>query len=169
MSTLGSPPEPKPDYRQVNGLAESRAAIDEVIVAARKTLSVFDYDLDHRGFGDPARIERLRHFLLAGRAHRLRIALHDPERLERHEPRLLALLRQLPGSIAIHRTVGQARSATDPFVVADDHSVWHLQHHEQPRAIVALHSPENAAPLRDRFEEIWLLSEPAISSSTLGL
>ena len=68
-------------------------------------------------FGDPARIEKLRHFLLAGRAHRLRIALHDPDVLERHEPRLLMLLRQLPASIAIHRTVGQARNATDPFVV----------------------------------------------------
>jgi len=55
------------------------------------------------------------------------------------------------------------------FVVADDHSVWHLQHHDQNRAIVALHSPADAAPIRDRFEEIWELSEPAISSSTLGL
>ncbi len=79
------------------------------------------------------------------------------------------LLRQLPASIAIHRTVGQARNATDPFVVADDHSVWHLQHHDQPRAIVALHSPQDAAPLRDRFEEIWELSEPAISATTSGL
>jgi hypothetical protein len=168
MSTLGKP-EPHAVYRQISGLAESRAAIDEVIATAQKSLSIFDYTLGNRGFGDPARIEKLRHFLLAGRAHRLRIALHDPDVLERHEPRLLMLLRQLPASIAIHRTVGQARSATDPFVVADDHSVWHLQHHDQQRAIVALHSPQDAAPLRDRFEEIWELSEPAISATTSGL
>lgn len=168
MSTLGTT-EPQPSYRQLSGAAESRAAIDEVIGAAQKMLSIFDYTLEHRGYGDPARIERLRRFLLAGRAHRLRMALHDPEQLERREPRLIALLRQLPGSIAIHRTVGQARNATDPFVVADDHSVWHLQHNDQPRAIVALHSPADASPLRDRFEEIWELSEPAIGSSTLGL
>ena len=168
MSTAGTT-EPNPDYRPLSGFAESRAAIDEVIGAAQKTLCVFDYTLEHRGYGDPARIERLRHFLLAGRAHRLRIALHDPEQLERREPRLLALLRQLPGSIAIHRTLGQARNATDPFVVADDHSVWHLQHHDQPRAIVALRSPPDASPLRERFEEIWELSEPAVGSSTLGL
>jgi hypothetical protein len=168
MSTTGKP-EPQATYRQLNGLAESRAAIDEVIDAAQKTLSIFDYTLDQRGYGAPARIERLRHFLLAGRAHRLRIALHDPDHLERHEPRLITLLRQLPASIEIHRTVGQARNATDPFVVADDHSVWHLQHHDQSRAIVALHSPPDASPLRDRFEEIWELSEPAIGSSTTGL
>ncbi len=118
----------------------------------RKLLSIFDFTLDHRGYGDPARIEKLRHFLLAGRAHRIRIALHEPELLERHEPRLIILLRQFPAAIAIHRTVGQARNATDPFIVADDHSVWHLLHHEQHRAVVALHSPPDAAaasrPLR---------------------
>jgi hypothetical protein len=168
MSTTGTP-EPKRDYRQISGLVESRAAIDEVIAAARKSISIFDYDLDQRGFGDPARIEKLRTFLFAGQAHTLRIALHDPERLHRAEPRLLMLLRQLPRSISIHRTVGEATKATDPFVLADDHSVWHLMHQGQPRAIVALHSPPDAAPLRDRFEEIWELSEPAVSPTTSGL
>ncbi|HEX5629689.1 MAG TPA: hypothetical protein VFX72_08965 [Usitatibacteraceae bacterium] len=162
-------PEPKASYRQIEGNEQSRAAIDEVIGEAQKLLSIFDFTLDQRGYGNPARIEKLRHFLLAGRAHRIRIALHEPELLERHEPRLINLLRQFPAAIAIHRTVGQARNATDPFIVADDHSVWHLLHHEQHRAVVALHSPQDASPLRDRFEEIWELTEPAVSSSTLGL
>jgi hypothetical protein len=135
----------------------------------QKSLAIFDYTLQHRGFMDPVRIEKVRRFLAAGRAHRLRIALHEPELLERNEPRLIALLRQMPASIAIHRTVGQARNATDPFVLADDHSAWHLLHHDQPRAVVALHSPADASPLRERFEEIWELSEPAVGSSTLGL
>ncbi len=167
-----SPPDatkPEPVYRQILGIAESSAAIDEVIAAASKTLSIFDYTLANRGFGSPDRIEKLRHFLLAGRAHRLRIALHEPEQLERHGARLIALLRQLPSSIEIHRTLGQARNATDPFIVADDHSVWHQMHHDQPRAVVALHSPRDAMPLAQRFEEIWDLSEPAVGASTLGL
>ena len=168
MSMPGKP-EPKASYRQIEGNEQSRAAIDEVIGEAQKLLSIFDFTLDQRGYGNPARIEKLRHFLLAGRAHRIRIALHEPELLERHEPRLINLLRQFPAAIAIHRTVGQARNATDPFIVADDHSVWHLLHHEQHRAVVALHSPQDASPLRDRFEEIWELTEPAVSSSTLGL
>jgi hypothetical protein len=162
-------PEPKATYRQIEGMAQSREAIDEVIGTAQKLLSIFDYTLEQRGFGSVARIEKLRNFLLAGRAHRLQIALHEPELLERNEPRLLILLRQLPASIAIHRTIGQARNATDPFVVADDHSVWHLQHHDRQRAIVALHSPADAVPMRNRFEEIWELSEPAISATTTGL
>ncbi len=160
---------PKPDYRQISGIAESQAAIAEVVGAARRVLRIFDITLANRGFNSPARTEQLRQFLVAGRAHRLMIALHETDPLERDCPRLIALLRQFPMSIEIHRTLAQARDATDPFVVADDHSVWHQMHFEQPRAIVALHSPVDAMPIAQRFDEIWDLSEPAVSATKLGL
>ena len=160
---------PRPSYRALSGLAESNDAIDEVVSAATRTIRIFDTSLSNRGFGAPGRMERVRRFLVAGRAHRLLIALHETDLLERENPRLLALLRQFPMSIEIHRTLAQARNANDPFVLADDHSVWHQMHHEQPRAIVALHSPADALPIVQRFEEIWDLSEPAVSATTLGL
>jgi hypothetical protein len=156
-------------YRIVSGVAESLAAIESVIEAAERTLRIFDVSLSLRGFNTPARTECLRRFLVAGRAHRILIALHDTSLLERENPRLLGLLRQFPMSIEIHRTLGQARNAQDPFVVADDHSVWRQMHFEQPRAIVALHSPVDALPIAQRFDEIWELSEPAVSATTLGL
>ena len=160
---------PEPGYRLLSGIAESLAAIDEVIGVAQRTIRVFDIALANRGFNTPGRADWLRHFFVAGRSHRLLIALHETDALEREAPRLLTLLRQFPMSIEIHRTVAQARTAMDPFVVADDHSVWHQQHFEQPRAVVAIHSPADATPLAQRFEEIWHLSEPAVSATTLGL
>ena len=160
---------PKPSYRPIAGISESLAAIEEVIVTAQRTLRVFDISLSNRGFNSPAVAEKLRQFLVAGRAHRLYIALHNTDLLERESPRLLQLLRQFPMSIEIHRTLAQARNAMDPFVVADDHSVWHQLHYEQPRAIVALRSPSDAMPIQQRFDEIWDLSEPAVSATTLGL
>jgi hypothetical protein len=163
----GAPP--KPTYRPISGIGESLAAVDEVIGAAQRTLRIFDISLSNRGFNTPARTEKLRKFLVSGRSHRLLIALHEANLLERECPRLLTLLRQFPMSIEIHRTLAQARDAMDPFVVADDHSVWHQLHFDQPRAIVAMHSPADAMPIAQRFEEIWDLSEPAISATTLGL
>ncbi len=160
---------PEPSYRQISGIAESTQAIDEVLGQAERTIRVFDYTLANRGFNSPARAETLRSFFVRGRAHRLLIALHETETLDREVPRLLALLRQFPMSIEIHRTLGQAAEARDPFVLADDHSVWHQLHHDQQRAIVALHSPTDAVPILQRFEEIWELSEPAVSATTLGL
>jgi len=160
---------PGPSYRQISGIAESLAAIDEVVGTAQRTIRVFDISLSNRGFNTPGLAEKLRQFLLAGRSHRLYIALHNTELLVRESPRLLQLLRQFPMSIEIHRTLAQARNAMDPFVVADDHSVWHQLHHEQPRAIMALHAPADAIPILQRFDEIWELSEPAVSATTLGL
>lgn len=159
----------KPSYRPIYGNAESSAAIDEVIAAAQRTLRIFDVSLANRGFNTPQRAESVRSFLVRGRAHRLMIALHETDPLERECPRLLQLLRQFPMQIEIHRTLAQARDAHDPFVVADDHSVWHQMHFDQPRAIVAVHSPADAMPIQQRFDEIWELSEPAVSATTLGL
>ena len=160
---------PQPSYRQISGIAESLDAIDEVIGAAATTLRLFDVSLANRGFNSRGRTEKLRRFFVTGRTHRLLVALHEPELLEREAPRLLMLLREFPMSIAIHRTLAQARNASDPFIVADDHSVWHQLHYTQPRAIVALHSPADATPIVQRFDEIWELSEPAVSATTLGL
>jgi hypothetical protein len=159
----------RPAYRQITGIAESLEAIEEVVAAANTTIRVFDITLSNRGFNSPSLTEKLRRFLVAGRSHRICIALHDTELLQRESPRLLQLLRQFPMSIEIHRTLAQARDAADPFVVADDHSVWHQLHYQQPRAVVALHSPADAVPILQRFEEIWDLSEPAVSATTLGL
>ena len=173
MSEQQPPPQgdepPRRESRQLTGIAESQEAIGEVVVTAQRVLRIFDITLAHRGFNSPARIEQLRRFLVAGRAHRVMIALHDTDPMERDCPRLITLLRQFPMSIEIHRTLAQARNAADPFVVADDHSVWHQLHFEQPRAIVALHSPADAMPIAQRFDEIWDLSEPAISATKLGL
>ena len=36
----------------------------------------------------------------------------------------------------------EARNAMDPFVVADDHSAWHQQHFEQPRAMHQIVDPD---------------------------
>ena len=160
--------EDKP-YRILATQAESVAAVDEVIAAAQRTIRIFDYTLMNRGFNSPARADKLREFLVAGRAHRIQIALHEPEHLHRECPRLIILLRQFPMSIEIHRTIAQAREATDPFVTADDHSVWHQLHFSQARAVVAVHSPADAQPIAQRFEEIWELSEPAVSATTTGL
>ena len=160
---------PKRDYRPLSGIADSQAAIAEVVACARRLIRIFDITLAQRGFNSPERIEQLRQFLVAGRAHRVLIALHETDPLERDCPRLIALLRQFPMSIEIHRTLAQARNAADPFVVADDHSVWHQMHYQQPRAIVALHSPVDAMPIAQRFDEIWDLSEPAVSATKLGL
>ncbi len=158
-----------PVHRTLTTLGESREAILEVIGTATREVCIFDANLAQRGFESPALVERLRALLVAGRAHRIRIALHEPEVLERTQPRLIALLRQFPSAVSIHRTVGEAANLSDAFVIADDHGAWHLLHRDHARAVVALHSPQDASGLVHRFAEIWSLSEPAVGATTTGL
>ena len=166
---MTQPEHPEREHGTLTGIKDAIGAIDRVVAAATRQLSIFDDRLENRGYESPARIEAMRRLLLAGRMHRIRIALHEPEVLQRTQPRLLALLREFPSAIEIHRTVGEARNAHDPFVVADDHSAWHRLHHDHPRSVVALHSPPDAHGLVNRFAEIWELTEPAVSATTLGL
>ena len=166
---MSQPEHPEREHRTLTGLKDAREAIDRVIAAATRELAIFDDRLENRGYEAPERIEAMRRLLLAGRVHRIRIALHDTEPLQRTHARLLALLREFPAAIAIHRTVGEARNAHDPFVLADDHSAWHLLHQDHARSVVALHSPPDVHGLVHRFAEIWELTEPAVSATTLGL
>ncbi len=166
---MTTPEHPEREHRTLIGIKDASEAIDRVIAAATMQLAIFDERLENRGYESPARIAAMRALLLAGRMHRIRLAMHEPEVLTRAQPRLLGLLREFPAAIEIHRTVGEARNARDPFVIADDHSAWHLLHQDHARSVVALHSPPDVHGLVHRFAEIWELSEPAVSATTLGL
>ena len=70
---------PERDYRILSGNAESLAAIEDVVGAAQRTMRVFDFTLANRGFNSPGLAGKLRDFVVAGRANRLLIALHEPD------------------------------------------------------------------------------------------
>ncbi len=162
-------PLPIPRYERLFGRAEAAAAIEDVIASATHSLRIFDTDLSDRGFGSPARIERLKNYLLSSRDNKIRVVLHDISKLEQSCARFMILFRQHPNAIVIHQTTEKAKHASDPTIIADDHSYWHLLHFEQPRSILQLRSEEETAPMIERFEQIWEASEMGISSSTLGL
>ena len=152
-----------------NSFAESRKALDGVISSARKIIRIFDKDLSDAGYRDPARVKLLETLLLAGRGVCVRIVLHDVRNLDRDSARLMTLFRSHPSAFAIHRTVNAACTATDALVVADEHSVWHRLHQEQPHTVFVLGDNGSTAPLLNRFEEIWESSEPAVAATELGL
>jgi hypothetical protein len=164
-----SVPLPIPKYERLFGRAEASSAIEEVIGLATHSLRIFDTNLSDRGFGSPARIERLKNYLLSSRDNKIRVVLHDISQLEPSCARFMALFRQHPSAIVIHQTTEKAKHASDPIIIADSHSYWHLLHFEQPRSILQLRSEEETAPMIERFEQIWEASELGISSSTLGL
>lgn len=172
MSADTDSPVPEKVYRLLDGNVEAAAAIEQVVAAATRELRVFDANprsLHDRGFGSPARIEALRHLLLASRGHTLHIALHDVAGIESELPRLIILLGQFSGQVYIHRTLERAAEARDPMIIADDAHFWRRPHIDHPRSVLTLNDAPGTRPFIDRFEEIWEKSELAVSGSTLGL
>ncbi len=159
-------------YRLMESRIEGNSAIDEVIAAATRQLRVFDISavaLHERDFGRPDRMEAIRKMLLADRAHRLHIVLHDVSRIETELPRLINLLGQFSGQVAVHRSVGVALEAKDPMVIGDDAHFWRKLYYDHPRSALNLHDAAATVPIAERFEQIWESSELALSGGTLGL
>lgn len=167
VSSPGSAVEPRREL--LTGDKDAIVAVDTVIAHAKRRLLIFDIELKSRGFNSLPRCEVLRRFLLADRNNVIRIALHETRGLEADCPRLIALVQQFPSSIRIHQTVGVARGAPDPLVIADDTAFWHKLHYQHPRSVLALGDIQETLALAERFGEIWESSEPAPVGGATGL
>jgi hypothetical protein len=144
-------------------------AFDALVSVVRRELRVFDPDCTQLELNAPARSGALRQFLLASRDNRLLIAVHDPEHLKRGCPRMLELLREFSVAIAIHQTEGEAARVRDCFVLADMEHFLRRPVAAQPRGVYIVNEYKDARLMRERFDEIWQSSVPAVSATTLGL
>lgn len=161
-------PDPQPTRQRLESRSEIERAVDEVVCRAHRRLVVFSSRLDAE-WNRESRVDPIRRFCLDSRRNQLRIVLHDAGTAYRSCPRLLALLRQFSHIISVQETLYHAKHVYDPFVLADDRHYLHRFHHDSASGLLALDDPVGATVLHDRFEELWLASEPAIPATTIGL
>ncbi|MDA8109574.1 MAG: hypothetical protein M0015_13215 [Betaproteobacteria bacterium] len=156
-------------YERFDTEAAFQDAVDRLLAQPGRELRIFDPDLAALRLNAPPRVQRLEDFLAGSRTRRLYIALHDPDHVTRHCPRLMMLIARYSHAIAIHRTHEEIRSIQDSFLVLD-------QSHYVRRAVVRLFrgaiglaDETEASAMRSRFQEIWDASFPAVSATTVGL
>lgn len=162
-------PDPGFFHCMLNGEKEYETAIDTVIQAAQRCLRIFDPDLASGGYSSLRRYTLLRDFLLCGRGNQILIILHETSYLTGHCPRLMQLLQTHSHNIFIHKTQEHARSASDPFIVADEAHYVHRFHHEGSRFLLAMQDHAGARVLEERFSQLYEASYPAVFATTLGL
>jgi hypothetical protein len=164
------PPRDTPltEYRRFESLREYEALIDELIPGTERTIRVFDRRLS-RAWNGPQRHDQLRRFLLASRANRLLIAVHETDTLEQDCPRMVQLLQQFGHAMKIHQTLRAARQLYDPFVVFDASHYLHRFHYDRMRAAQGTHDVNGAQQLLDRFDEIWEATAPTALAGVTGL
>jgi hypothetical protein len=168
-STPEGAPAPQPRQQSLDTVSAQVAALDELVGIAQHTIRVFDNDMSEMGWNSATRAERLSAFLRHSRTSKVEIIVHETRWLEASCPRLLAVLRSFGDRMTIYRTGPEARGASDPLVLVDGRHFLHRFHIEQPRATLAIESPQLAGPLVNRFEEIWATGEPGLTGTVLGI
>ena len=156
------PPERMPGERKLEGNASYEAALDELLANTDHTVRIFDRRLT-AAYNSPQRHDLLRRFLLARRANRVRIVLHETGNIVRECPRLILLLKQFSHGIAIHETLPAARRVYDPFAIGDEARFVHRFHYNDVRGAATIGDVAATHALIKRFDEIWQASAPAVS------
>lgn len=159
---------PNAEYRRFTGMREYEAVIDSFIPQTQSTVRIFDKSLS-RAYNSPSRFELLRKFVIADRTNRLLIVLHEAGTLERDCPRILQLLQQFSYAVIIRETLRPAKHVYDPFVIFDASHYVHRFHYDHLRAAHGTNDVLGAMQLLDRFNEIWEVSDPAVSANVSGL
>ncbi len=160
---------PQPQRTLITLRSEYIEAAERMLGLAQRELRVFDPDLAELDFNARASIDTLRRLLSSGRTHRVYVALHDVEHVKTRCPRLLDLIATFPAALFIFRTEGEATKAQDRFVLADESHVVRRPVAAQPRGAIFIDDPNEAHATRQRFDQIWESSVPAVSATNLGL
>ena len=166
MELTGNPPNAQ--YRRFESNREYEALVDQMIPMTQRIIRIFDKTLG-RGYGNPARIELLRQFLLSARTNRLLVVLHETRPLTTEHPRFLEFARQFSHACTIRETLRGAKHVYDPFVIFDGSHYLHRFHHAHMRAAQGTHDATGAQQLIERFDEIAECSGPPLPANVTGL
>jgi hypothetical protein len=158
-----------PERTLLQTLADYERGFGRVLALLRRELRIFDPDLSELRMNSAERVEALSRFLRGGPNRRIYIALHEVDYVSKRCPRFIALLGIHASSIFIYRTVGDAAKVQDCFVLADGEHLVRRPVTAQPRGVLIVNDPKECQPMRERFDEIWESSEPAVSANTTGL
>jgi hypothetical protein len=158
-----------PERTLLQTKADYERGFGRVLGLVRRELRIFDPDLAELQINSAERVETLARVLRGGPNRRIFIALHDVDYVSKRCPRFIALLGIYASSIFIYRTVGDAAKVQDCFVLADGEHLVRRPVTAQSRGVLVIGDPKECQPMRERFDEIWESSEPAVSANTTGL
>lgn len=137
------------------------------VQASTLTLALFDPDFTVFPLGSIANDAALRTFLARG--GRLRLALHDPTRIERDQPRFLRLLRDYSHLCECRQTPRGLRQLTDSFCIGDDRHLARRFHSDHARGEASFDNPPACELSQHRLDAIWQESHPSLQVSRAGL
>jgi len=148
---------------------EYQAAVDRLLALATRRVWIYDEDLAMLHLETPAHIEMLRVPLAATRHDCLRIAVRNLAPLQQRQPLLQGLLRTHSHNSSVQQTPEHLSNLRDSIIVVDDAHALIRFDRDQWRSKLLIDEPDEVAPYRRRFEEIWAEGGSPYGATTIGL
>jgi hypothetical protein len=162
-------PQDAPQRTLLQARSDYPQGFGRLLSLVRREMRIFDPDLSELQINSAECVDALARFLRGGPNRRIFVALHNVEHVSKHCPRFIALLGIHASSIFIHQTIGDAAKVQDCFVLADGDHLVRRPVTAQARGVLVIGDPKECQPMRERFDEIWESSVPAVSANTTGL
>ncbi len=147
--------------------AEFEAHLLNCIGASSHSLQMFDPDFAVFPLGSSVFDAALRRFLDGGGS--IRMVMHQSEHIAHNYPRFMRILQDFSHVLECRTTHKSIRHLTDSFCVGDGVNVVRRFHSDHMRGAAACDAPLAAKLPVERFEAMWLESDPGLHSTVLGL
>ncbi len=147
-------------HRHPDNREALRDALLELVASARHELVVCATALDPALFNTSALHDALADLLTRHPRNRVRLVVEDTEDMLRSCARLVGLARRLSDRFALQRLGERHHGLNMLFAVADGASCLVQQDLGVIDATLDLQAPRQSAALVERFEDIWMASEP---------
>ncbi len=154
---------------------DSRSEFDAQLAAAfdsaQREIWLADADFSRWPLNAPAIEEKLRQFLLASRANRLQVLVHNGDALAASAPRFVRLLGMFSHAIVCRQPAEQVAARFREeccFAIVDRARSVRRFHRDSPRGVAEFH-PNEVRPWVDQFSATWEDASPGLTATVLGL
>lgn len=153
----------------LDGLADFRAALDNMANQARHSVKIFTQELDHELYDD-AEFLKVASDIGRNRKHcEIQILIKDANKATKLGHRLVELHRRLPSSILIRQLPRDYIEETDEYMLVDDIGLVKRYNIGYMEGSCEFKSIPEAQKKARFFDEIWQRSEPCQDLRRLSL
>lgn len=139
----------------LSNLDEYRAAVAEIAVRARRSLSIYTTDLEPQIYDTDLFLEPVKRLVLARSHARLRVLISNPGRVSRDGNRFMMMARRLTSYIDLRNVAPEYRSNPCSFIVADDKAIAYRQQAAKWEGIVEFDDVAIVKRYLAYFDEVW--------------
>lgn len=160
---------PHAELSQCNDRDGLLALLLSLVEQTHHQLDLLLHRAETRLFDHPKFLEHLRRLCVGHHRNRLRLCVHEAERLATDCPRLVDLCQRMPSRCQIRTPNIQHREVSYDFILADQRHLLYRSRPHRYEAELSLHDPLNAHSRHHEFDGIWELAETAACVRRLDL